>query len=46
MKVADTVRAWSIVTTQAPEPVHAPPHIEKTEPMPAEGVKVTIVSWS
>ena len=43
-KVALTVRAWLIVTTQvAPAPVQAPPQAEKTWPPAGVGVSVTTV---
>ena len=40
------MRAWSIVTTQAPTPVHAPVQPENAEVPPAVAVSATIVPWS
>ena len=46
VKLAPTVRAWSIVTTQAPTPVQAPVHPVNAEVPPAVAVSATIVPWS
>ncbi len=40
-KVAVTVLAESIVTTQTPVPLHAPPHPMKVKPLSAAAVRVT-----
>ncbi len=45
VKVAVTDLTASMVTTQAPEPLQAPDHDVKVEPVPAVGVSVTDVPW-
>jgi hypothetical protein len=44
VKLAVTLRAWSIVTWQVP-PEQAPDQPEKFEPASAVALKVTLVPW-
>ena len=43
MKLAVTLRAWLIVITQLPAPVHAPLQPAKTEPVDGVATKVIVV---
>ena len=45
VKVAVTSFAWSIVTSHAPLPVHAPPQLMNVQPGSAVAVSPTITPW-